>query len=287
MSMIELLPEIEHDGEVTLESLDSQHTVISLEAMTLSQVFEVNQSKLPRFLNDTMRFLKNKLSIFSPSVLNVDDRKLAPYLKTIDYATLMPLRVITLEKFNSTWLDYTNLLAKAHTEVMPIQTDLLKPFETFLGVTLNNPENMKSIANIASLPKRNNKDYVGLNGEFGKAFSGRPGAHLTYGEVVQRNADVATVVIGINNLNQDFAKLHRNDLIKNVNRISELLGLLMQKMHNKENEMMSGAFTKSLSDLTYAVAQDVEFYTTYGYRLESFTVSLKDSINQLVRFLSK
>lgn len=275
------------DPEVSLESLTHQHTVISLEAMTVSQVFEVNQSKLPRFLDDTVRYLKNRLNVFSPSVMNVDDRKFQGYLRTIDYATLMPLRVVTLERFNSTWIDYVTLLAKAHERVMVIQKELLTPFEMFLGTALNNPDHMKSIGNLANLPKRSNKGYDDIAKGFNTAFTGKVSGHLTYGDVVKRNADVMPVCVGLNNLNNDFVTLSRSDLIKQVNRISELLGLITDKMKNGDNQAMSGNFTKALGDLTYAVAQDVEFYTTYGYRLESFTKSVKDSLDQLVKFLSK
>lgn len=282
--MIELFGD---ESEVSFESLTHQHNVISLEALNVSQMFEVNQSKLPRFLDDTVRYIKNRLNIFSPSVVNVDERKLLPYLKQVDYVTMMPLRVVTLERFSSTWMDYTALLGNAHVKVMVIQKELLTPFETFLGTSLNNPDHMKSIGNLANLPKRANKGYDDIAKGFNAAFQGKLSTHLTYGDVVKRHADVTPVCIGLNNLNNDFSTLSRSNLIKQVNRISELLSIITEKMKNGDNEAMSGNFTKALGDLTYAVAQDVEFYTTYGYRLESFTKSLKDSVDQLVKFLSK
>lgn len=275
------------EPEVSLESLTHQHTVISMEALNISQMFEVNQSKLPRFLDDTVRYIKNRLSVFSPAVMDIDERKLLPYLKQVDYATMMPLRVVTLERFSSTWMEYTSLLGQAHEKVMVIQKELLTPFEVFLGTALNNPDHMKSIGNLANLPKRSNKGYDDLAKGFNAAFQGKLTTHLTYGDVVKRHADVTPVCIGLNNLNRDFATLSRADLIKQVNRISELLSIITEKMKNSDNEAMSGNFTKALGDLTYAVAQDVEFYTTYGYRLESFTKSVKDSVDQLVKFLSK
>lgn len=280
--MHELFPE----DEISFESLVHQHNVISLEAITVSQMFNASQGKLGRFLGDTVRYLKNRLSIFSPTIYNVDERKLMKLTKTVDFASMMPMRVVGLDRFSSTWVDYTTLLGRCHEQVMPLQKDLLSPFETFLGMVLNSPEHMRSLGSIDQLPKRPHKPYDELSKAFEQSFKGRPNTQLTYGDVVGRHADVEQTATGLNNLNNDFATLSRSKLVAQVGKISDLLGLLNNKIKSGDNESMSGPFAKSLSDLTFAVAQDVEFYSVYGYRLETFTKSVDDSFKLLVKNLN-
>jgi hypothetical protein len=273
---------------ITLEGLDRQRTTISLESNNPSEVLSANPNKLPGFLADIKNFVLTRLNPFKHHIDLVDSRFIEEKFRNIDYIQASQLGVITPVGFKGTWLNYMAVLAESQAQVTNLQTGLLKPFELYLSELLNTPDHLRANSVGSQLAKfKPNKPSV-LKAKFA-GFIGTGGStESTYGEVVKRHADLPLVTRELNEINTRFASIDRTVLIKQVNSVSGMLDTLIGHIkEDPETYVISGACLKALTDLTYYMAEEVEFYTIHGYFLETFTLSVKDSYAMLKKSVDR
>lgn len=275
------------DEQVTFESLSHQRTVIGLEAMTLSQTLNASTNRLPEFLAGAKQFIAGMFSPSSPKPQLVDSRKLEREIRDVDYVSAAPLRVFVPAGFNTTWLQYIELLAQSQRVLDDLQRGLLKPFETWISTLLMRPDTLRAVSFTPDLARYKAPDLDALKENFAASFDKSGKTESTYGAVIKRHADLPLVTRNLNDVNSHYGAINRRDLLKQVNDISALLDKLLHNMkEDPETYQISGPVLKQLTDLTYFMAREVEFYSTVGYFLQAFTVSVDDSYKNLERILS-
>lgn len=267
---------------ISLEDLNHQRVVIGLESSVISQTLSATASKLPRFLDEIKGFVQSKLNPFKHSIDLVDSRVIEEKFRQIDYIQASNLGVVVPVGFKGTWLDYVAVLADSQKVVSSMRDGLLKPFETYIAELLNNPDHLRSNSVNPQLARYKSNTMEPLKVEFAKFIGNGSKTEASYGDVVKRHNDLPLVTRGLNDINTAFASIDRSVLIKQVTSISDLLDRLITNIKEEpEAYVISGACLKSLTDLTYFMAREVEYYTTHGYFLETFTLSVKDSYAML------
>jgi hypothetical protein len=270
------------DEAVSLEGLDRQRNVISMESAGPSQVMSASASRLSGFLGDIKNFVMTKLNPFKHHIDLVDSRWLEDKFKNIDYVQASQLGVVTPVGFKGNWLGYIQVLAESQAHVSNLQTGLLKPFEMHLSDLLNNPEHLRANSVPQTLAKFKPNQPNQLKEKFSKFIGVGGSTESTYGDVVKRHGELPTVTHALNEVNTLFASIDRSVLIKQVNSISTMLETLTNNIEaDPDNYVISGACLKALTDLTFFMATEIDFYTVHGYFLETFTLSVKDSYNML------
>jgi hypothetical protein len=276
------------NATVTLESLSHQRTVIGLESAGLSQAMSAAVNKLPHFLEDVKKFITSRLNPFSSNITLVDSRKLEARFRTIDYVSASNLGVFVPAGFNGNWLDYIQVLNKSQKVLDNLRDGLLKPFEVYVAQLLNSPEHLRDNSIMPQLARYKSPDFKGLDKEFSTFFNKTQSTESTYGEVVKRHADLPLITRDLNEVNTRFASIDRTVLIKQVTSISDLLGMLINNIkESREEYVVSGTTMKALTDLTFFMAHEVEYYTTHGYFLDTFSLSVKDSYKRLERSVER
>lgn len=270
------------DDEVSLESLARQRHVISLESGAPSQVMSASADKLSGFLSDIKTFVMTKLNPFKHHIDLVDSRFIEDKFKNIDYVQASQLGVVTPVGFKGNWLEYIKVLAESQAHVSNLQTGLLKPFEMFLSDMLNSPDHLRGNSVSPQLAKIKTGQASAFKEKFANFVTNAGNTEATYGDVVKRHAELPVVSHALNEVNTQFASIDRSVLIKQVTSISNMLETLTNNIQeDPENYVISGAILKSLTDLTFFMATEVEFYTIHGYFMETFTLSVKDSYAML------
>jgi len=276
------------DEQVTFESLSHQRTVIGLEALNVSQTLNAFTGRLPEFLDGAKQFIAGVLSPASPKPQLVDSRKLEHLMRDVDYVSAAPLRVFVPVGFNTTWLQYIELLAQAQKVLDDLQKGLLKPFETWIGTLLMRPDALRAVSFTPDLARYKAPDLDGLKQAFANSFDKSGKTESTYGAVIKRHGDLPMVTRNLNDVNGKYASINRKELLKQVTDISVLLDKLITNIkEDPETYQVSGPVLKQLTDLTYFMAREVEFYSTVGYFLQAFTTSVDDSYKNLTNILSK
>lgn len=280
-----MLPFEFENQQVTMESLTRQHTVIAMEAVGLSQMFNAGLAKLPSFLGNFRSFLTHTMNPFAPEYVTLNDSKLRRRLDESDYVTLSPLRVVVPEGFKGYWLDYLALMTESAKPLVSMQSSLLKPFEMWIAAALNAPDSLKSLAAPHSLNGFKAPDIDRLSKLHAGFFSGSQSTS-TYGKVFKRNADVPVLTRDLNELTARFAAIPRKEIIKQVESIVDLLSQLLENAKaDPETYRISGPNLKLIADMTYYVAREVEYYAIYGYQLNDFSRAVNDSYKALEKAL--
>lgn len=274
---------------VSLEDLMHQRTVLSLESGVLSQTLSATTDRLPRFLADVKQFVADRLSLHKSNIDLVDSRKLESRFKTLDYVSASNLGVFVPAGFTGTWLDYIQVLQRSQKTLDVLRDGLLKPFENYVSMLLTTPDHLRDNSVHPQLARYKSPDIEGLKKSFKEHFSAKTQeTESTYGEVVKRHADLPLVTRDLNEVNTSFARIDRTVLHKQVTSISDMLGqLILNFKEDPENYVVSGVTLKALTDLTYFMAQEVEYYSTHGHFLDNFTVSVKDSYKRLEKALDR
>ena len=274
--------------DVTLESLEQQLRVISLESVADSQVLRAETTRLPRFINDVKVFIKRRLNPFSVSPKTIDGRKLEMAIRGQMITRVAPLGVFVPSGFKGKWLPYIELLEKSQKVNDNLYHGLLIPFEKYLASVLTNSDRLKDLSIPAELSKYQSSDTVELNKEFAAFFDNSNSTEATFGDVVDRLTDIPTITRNLNNVNVEFAKIDRRALLQRVENVTDMLDSLIENIKNHASEYeMSATAVRTVSDLSMYMAREVEFYTIHGYFLESFTTSVDDSYKRLVQSLSR
>lgn len=273
---------------VTLESLEQQIRVISLESVSDTQMLKAETGRLPRFISDVKSFITRHLNPFSVSVKTVDARKLDTLTRGQLYTKLAALGVFVPSGFTGKWLPYIELLAKSQQTVNNLYHGLLIPFEKYLASVLTNAEALKNLSVPSELARYKASDTVELSKEFAAFFGKSNSTEATFGDVAERIADIQTVARNLNEVNLEFAKIDRRALLKRVENITEMLDGLVSNIKQYPDEYaMSASSVKLISDLSLFMAREVEYYTIHGYFLEAFTTSVDDSFKRLAQAISR
>ena len=96
--------------QISLESLDRQHRIISLESTNLSQTLSAVTDRLPGFLVDVKHFITNTMNPFASTTGLVNSHTLEARLRNVDFLLVAGLAVDTPPGFRAKWLDYIQAL---------------------------------------------------------------------------------------------------------------------------------------------------------------------------------
>lgn len=269
--------------QISLESLDRQHRIISLESTNLSQTLSAVTDRLPGFLVDVKHFITNTMNPFASTTGLVNSHTLEARLRNVDFLLVAGLAVDTPPGFRAKWLDYIQALNQGQAVLDIFQATALKPFETWLGTLINSPDLLRSVGSAPSLMRYKAPDLDGIKAAMAKCFDPKSGdVSATVGDVVSRSADIPVVTRQLNDINSRFATIDRKVLIRQVTAITELLDALIAGIkEDPEGLPVSGATLKTLTEMTFNMAREVEFYSAHAYAVESFTQSVKDSYKRL------
>jgi hypothetical protein len=277
-------------GEVSasLEDLNHQRTVIGLESIGVSQTLSAVTLRLPQYLDQIRQFVGNKLNPFKNHIDLVDSRFIEGKFRQLDYIQASYLGVVVPSGFVGTWLEHISVLGESQKIVTDMRTGLLKPFELYISELLNNPDSLKSNTIDEKLSRYKPGRIDDVKVKFVANYGNNGLIETTYGDVCKRHGDLPVVTRNLNDVNTAFASIDRNTLIKQVDSISNLLGMLIANIkEDPTTYAVSGACLKAITDLTYFMACEVEYYTTHGYLLETFTLSVKESFEGLKKAVSR
>lgn len=238
-------------------------------------------SNLTKFIGG---FRERKVNQFTP--LSTRPLKAffdVPYTATRPWGVQVPVGLV------STFLEYQASLATAVDVCARLDSEILTPFQSWLALKLANPETLNSMRQERVLNDFTPHRLETLGAELDKHFDIRKGiAKRPYGEVVKRHKDLQTAIETQNELNNTFMATKQRDILNQVMTISDMLEKLYQRIREDETSYeISEASFKALGELTHALAREVEFYSTIGFRLQSMTAALEATTERLKTLAKK
>jgi len=130
-------------------------------------------------------------------------------------------------------------------------------------------------------------DLDRLKKSIGQCFDRRVKDERPYGELLDRNKDWDTVIEESNLLTERTARIRPSVIYEKTQQLSHYLETLathlsdpdtVDKFNNEYKKLFNRDIVSALADMTYKVAQEVEFFSVYVYYLESTAQAIEDSM---------
>ena len=254
----------------TLKDLHLQCQFVALEQVNENYSTSKSVSKFSSMVDTAKTFTANLLNpitaYFGSRGLNPhkEAETILEFTEKAKYPELKRYQVPCIEGFNGNLADYTKVLIEANDKAVYIETNVVKPFNVFVGQLINNPALLNSLTHnhkinlveIDKFKKELAKHYkpTGKNIviDFHKAF-GNMKQVKEYAENMkelvdyQQSAHVASLKESVKILNDNLG--HLSDLMRS----------------NQNNQLVNSRIMQTLSSLIYSVAEQVEFYAMINH----------------------
>lgn len=267
------------------QELTTLNESISLEARDTNFIFSRVKDTFPSFYSKATAFIA---TVFKKDIPNdftqFNINKISKYLRKAPYQDIRSEMVIVPLGLKADYLTYMNALSKFQDDLDLLMDDVLVPFERMLALILSDTSAIASHRDIGrkamdKISKRSIKDRTAI---LSSMFDKKNNEFATYGSVISRNNDWANIVINMNFLTDRYARLNLSDIQEMVGTISSHLNILIGLLNeDPETYKPSGISIKSLTDVTYNLAKEIEYLAVHGYQLEYLETSIEDAVRVL------
>jgi len=276
------------DHVCSLEQLQLENEIISMEAFAGMASLKQAISRLPNFFTSAKNLISNKISAFFKTRKQLfsysDLCKTAAKVEQKSYADLQDVRVYVPEGLNADLLSYTRALKKVGETVILIETDVLKPYETYLAQIVGDPARLSAVSGKLDIQQMRRLDLTASEKQIQSMFvaSGQRTPFVKYSQAIHRNGDIKLLAEELDSLERLFGEDSHKRLMAHSERLNVLLSDLVNMIELNETKI-SPNYVKSLGDTTYHVARLLEQYGLFRYRL----IELSYSLDETAKILNK
>lgn len=277
-----------------LHELRRQRDIISLEAVSGEGALGTAASRLPSFFTSAKSFFSKHLGepitdFFAKKDLTFFARK----IQKTPYADLRPIQVSVPAGLKVDYLTYITTLLNSTTAIRSLKFDILVPYAAWLSNKLGNPSSLASNSNTLNIQGYKPHDIEELEKLINDCFVAPQAvqtATMAYGTALKRNTDWTLIAEQMALLEQEFDEKGHKEIVKFVDHTSELLHKLIARIEEdkkKEEYKLSPTTMKAMSETTYAIACEIEFYGLLRHRVKELNVSLKAAAAKVTDLLKE
>jgi len=267
-----------------IKNLKKQREIVALEAGATEYIADFMKAGFNRVYDDIRGFLVN---FAPPSKLHVFTRENKDFLTIIDqhrFDELMDLPAYVPEGLSVDYLTYIDVLEQAAIKLQGLIPNTLQTYANFLGSIINFEDTAKNtwiqFEGALRLEETEHERLVKL---FGKCFTKHSNeTKVTIDKVVRRNADWVLVFKAIESVNQKLHAIDRTIIAKTVEQCVVNLDIIKRNIQAGKYKNASHETVKTLADMAYSVANELEFYAIVFYKIEAINKSITDTCKGVV-----
>lgn len=267
-----------------LTSLKKSREVIALEASVTEAIADFMKKGFDRVYGDIKGFLVN----FAPPTTSVKyTRENKDFFKIIEkhrYDEIMDIRAYVPEGLSVDYLTYLHALDRATLKLENLIPVVLRNYVNFLGALVNFEEEAKNTwIQFQAIIKIEEKELNEVVALFSNSFAKNSNiTETTLDKVVKRNSDWDLVFKEIDVVNERLHRIDRGVIEKSVSQAVTYLDVIKQNIEKGKYASASAETVKTMADMAYLVANELEFYAVVFYKVEALNKSLKDTCLNVV-----
>lgn len=261
---------------------------IAMESLTEGGMTNIMRMYVPGLFAS----LKSTLSeIYPPNKAVQFSREHRKFLEMIEkqsYYDLQPLSVFVPEGMVASYVDYLASLTEAVKHCHGQLQETLSKYAAYLGGLVNSRDNQLSMKSDVFAYKLIEKDRNILAKAMEKCFDhSSHKSEQKYGDVIKRNGDWSTVLKDITVVGDQVNTIDRQAIVKKAATIVELMDVILKRSAADEYVDISSEMVQTLSEGSYQVAKEIEFYSVVHYRALALATAITDSVKKLNDILNK
>jgi len=271
----------------SFESMSTHHNVVSLAARVGTTGALLTES-LPGFVASVQSFFQNMVK--SSPDFHVIEQKLFSHKLTaskIQYTDMAKVTLYVPSGLSVSYLEWMKVMDDCSQTTLTLETRVLDPFLTWVGLLTSDDSRFTNRRVKDGLADIDFADLDRLKESIGQCFDRRVKDERPYGELLDRNKDWDTVIEESNLLTERTARIRPSVIYEKTQQLSHYLETLathlsdpdtVDKFNNEYKKLFNRDIVSALADMTYKVAQEVEFFSVYVYYLESTAQAIEDSM---------
>jgi hypothetical protein len=265
--------------ELGLTSLETQALELTQEAINFRGAMRNIGDKLKAYSESFQSFIKNQFIEDVPQIGLINDSLAKSLAKNDQYMNLRRRKVIVPPGLKVSYLDHLKTLHESQANVDRLIPEILAPTEKFLGTLLARPDTLKSRREPEVVQNALDHDVDALKSKLAKDFDKGRHETVNYGDLIGRQSDWPKIAESFNNLSDRLGHIDRVEVLHYVTTISEHLERLIEHLSDDSQAYVENGITISnLAKVSYAVANEVEFYATHAYMVELLQTSIENAV---------
>lgn len=276
------------------EALAYHRDVVSLAARVGTLDVLVDE-KLPGFVASVRTFFQNVVRS-APKFHVVDNRNLVRNLKDgkVQYTDIAKLSIYVPPGLSCDYLTWLDTLEEAADITLTIEERVLDPFLSWVGLLASDDSRMLSRRVKEGLADTEFANLEQIKSDIDQCHDRRGKDEAPYGDVLSRNKDWDAVIERTNTLNERTARVNPSTIHEKTETLVGYLESLskalsdpdyVDKLNDEYGKLFNRDIVQTLSQMTYDVALEIEFFSVYVYYLETTTQAVEDSIAKLRKSL--
>jgi len=271
---------------VSIEQLNTEHEVLTMESSLLSPLDLVQ--RLPVFVNNVSNFVKG---IFTSEIKGAMEYK--PNRKTMEllqkgvfanYAEVVVQKPVGLVV---NYGEYIESLQASDAVVASLISRSLLPYRNWIGNLINNPADLVSLRNTRIVGDIRIHEREKAAAILSKSFNMQKQSGTTaFGSLCPQAKTWPAITEGVVALDKTLGIVSRSTIEREINIISTQLQSLITMIENDKQNGGKGITpnnAKVLSDVTYAIAKECEFYAAHYYRVMTLIASIRQAEDTLLQ----
>ena len=188
------------------------------------------------------------------------------------------------------YLTYGKVLETATESMASLKHDVLQPFQKWLAQKLGNPSSLNSLTADAKIENYKSHATPKLEKSIQDCFNlhGKQEVVTAYENAVKRNADWAAISAVADKLNAAFSDAAHKEIVDQVNEITGMMDTLMRRIkEDPDTYKLSATSLTLLSNVSLALAQEIEFYGLLRHRMGEYSKAVVDTMEKLEGQINK
>lgn len=268
----------------TLARINTLSSTIALEASVPNVSVEGLMDKLPNFFTNVKSFVGDLFNFTNTaSVGFLDTRKIPTVLAHHEFATLAPIGVFVPPGLRVTYIDYLEALEHAQKVAEVLAKETLAPFNVWIALQINNPENLNTLHSERSIAGFKLHDIDKPRAQLASCFD-KNAVHseLAFDKAFRRVSDYRFAVEKANELNEKLNAISKTEISRLISEISVNLDKLFELMKTEPERYRANANTiRLIATVCGAMARECEFFSVYHFQVLTALTALKDSEDKL------
>lgn len=276
--------------EVTQEALESlflnmriakECAILDSENVALESISDVLAKTMPGLVNGLTGII-NSIRPTDPALtVKLDKNAVEKGLSKTPYLDLAELPIPVPQGLKVTYLKLISTLEEGVTRIEAIDNKL-EEFTSYVANVLTNSEARLDTQNrdnyYRELQTQRDVIYAGI----GACFNTTGNTKIKFSNLVERNADWATVNNQATDLANRLNKINRSQLLKKAKHLNSLLVKVRDNARNGGFTMTSPEVVRSLAEGSFQMASELELYSVMYYRVTGLVTNLSQA-NELLK----
>jgi len=254
--------------------------ILSVPHIAQEGVSELLKTTMPSLVNGFQALVNTIKPKETVMALTVKEAVLLKRVEQITYINLADLMLPVPEGMQTKYLTYIAILEDAIEYAQGIATNL-EEFTKWVAKIITNASMRNDTARHDNRWRKMQDEREVRYKAIGSCFGTTNNDKLKYSKLLDRNADWHEVINRAHGLTKAINKIDRTELLKQSKHVQSLLEKVLETSKRNGFDATSPEVLASLSEGSFQIASELEFYSVVFYRTSTFLNRLEAAIATL------